>query len=79
MCPSINTLGASVALSFGVTNTKHAKVFPFSAFAISSSPHAVVRDLISLTMKPISLESLSFWASASNRIDSNVSGQLRIR
>ena len=79
MCPSMNTLRASVALSFGVTNTKHAEVFPLSAFAISSSPYAVVRDLISLTMKPISLESLNFWSSAPNRIDSNVSGRLRIR
>ena len=75
----MNTLGTSVALQFGVTNTKHAEVFPFNAFAISSSPYAVVRDLISLTMKPISLESLSFWSSAPNRIDSNVSGRLRIR
>ena len=37
----------SVALSFGVTNTRHAEVFPFSAFAIASSPYTVVRDLIS--------------------------------
>ena len=44
---SMNTLRASVALSFGVTNTKHAEVFPFSALAIASSPYAVVRDLIS--------------------------------
>ena len=75
----MNTLRASVALSFGVTNTKHAEVFPVNAFAISSSLYAVVRDLISLTMKPISLESLYFWSSAPNRIDSNVSGRLRIR
>ena len=47
MCPSMKTLSASVALSFGVTNTKHAEVFPFSALAIASSPYAVVRDLIS--------------------------------
>ena len=60
-------------------NSKQAEFFPFSAFAISSSPYDVVRDLISITTKPISLECLSFWASASNRIDSNVSGQLRIR
>ena len=50
MCPSLNTLRASVALSFGVTNTKHAEVFPFSAFAVASFPYAGIRDLISATV-----------------------------
>ena len=66
-------------VSTGSSLLQNQAACPFNAFAISSSPYAVVRDLISLTMKPISLESTNFWASASNRIDSNVSGRLRIR
>jgi hypothetical protein len=42
----MNTLRAPVALSLGVTNTKHAEVFPFSALAMAHSPYDN-RDLIS--------------------------------
>jgi len=43
------------------------------------SPHALIRDLISLTTNPTSAGLYSFWASASKRIDSRVSGLLAIR
>ena len=47
LCPTKKSLNASAAVSFGVTNTKHAEVFPYSALAIASSPYAVNRDLFS--------------------------------
>ena len=51
----------------------------YSSTLLVSSPHAFIRDLISLTTNPTSAGPDSFWASASNRIDSRVSGLRSIR
>ena len=46
----------------------------YSSTLLILSPHALIRDLISLTTNPTSAGPDSFWASASKRIDSRVSG-----
>ena len=46
----------------------------YSSTWIILSPHAFIRDLISLTTNPTSANPDSFWDSASKRIDSKVSG-----
>ena len=51
----------------------------YSSTLLVSSPHGLIRDLISLTTNPTSAGPDSFWVSASKRIDSKVSGRLRIR
>ena len=50
----------------------------YSSTLLILSPHALIRDLISLTTNPTSAGPDSFWASASQRIDSRVSGLLSI-
>ena len=51
----------------------------YSSTLLILSPHAPIRDLISLTTNPTSAGPDSFWASASKRIDSKVSGLRSIR
>ena len=46
----------------------------YSSTLLILSPHALIRDLISLTTNPTSAGPDSFWASASQSIDSKVSG-----
>ena len=51
----------------------------YSSTLLILSPHALIRDLTSLTTNPTNAGPNSFWASASHRIDSKVSGLLAIR
>ena len=51
----------------------------YSSTLIVLSPHALIRDLISLTTNPTSAGPNSFWPSASQGIDSKVSGLRSIR
>ena len=51
----------------------------YSSTLLILSPHALIRDLTSLTTNPTNAGPNSFWASASKRIDSNVSGLRSIR
>ncbi len=51
----------------------------YSSTLLILSPHALIRDLTSLTTNPTNAGPNSFWASASKRIDSRVSGLLAIR
>ena len=50
----------------------------YSTTLIVLSPHALIRDLISLTTNPTSAGPDSFWASASHSTLSSTSGLLSI-
>ena len=51
----------------------------YSTTLIVLSPHALIRDLISLTTNPTSAGPNSFWPSAPQSIDSKVSSLRSIR
>jgi len=51
----------------------------YSSTLLILSPHALIRDLTSLTTNPTNAGPNSFWASASKRIDSKVSGLRSMR
>ena len=50
----------------------------YSSTLIVLSPHALIRDLISLTTNPTSAGRYSFWASASHSTLAGTSGLLSI-
>ena len=50
----------------------------YSSTLIVLSPHALIRDLISLTTNPTSAGPYSFWASASHNTLAGTSGLLSI-
>ena len=50
----------------------------YSSTLLILSPHALIRDLISLTTNPTSVGPYSFWASASHSPLASTSGLLSI-
>ena len=50
----------------------------YSSTLLILSPHALIRDLISLTTNPTNPGPDSFWPSASHNVLSNTSGLLSI-
>ena len=50
----------------------------YSSTLLILSPHALIRDLISLTINPTSVGPDSFWPSASHNTLSSISGLLSI-